>query len=254
VELVLRHVAVDRGRLAAYQRVCGFRVGDALPGTYPHVLAFPLTLSLMTRPDFPLPPVGIVHLANRISVARTLDAGEVVDLRVHAGRARPHPRGRQVNVYAEARVGGEPVWSEVSTYLHRSSSAAAPAAAPRDAAEREAPPVPTALWRVDRRVGPAYARVSGDHNPIHTSRLGARLLGFRRPIAHGMWSKARCLAALEGRLPPAYAVDVAFKAPVLLPARVAFNAHPEGAGGWALAVHDARSGKPHLIGSVTPPG
>ena len=74
--------------------------------------------------------------------------------------------------------------------------------------------------------GTDYAAVSGDHNPIHTSRLGARLFGFPRPIAHGMWSKARCLAALEGRLPDAYTVDVAFKLPILLPATVGVRGRP----------------------------
>ena len=54
-----------------------------------------------------------------------------------------------------------------------------------------------------RDVGRAYAEVSGDHNPIHTSRIGARLFGFPRPIAHGMWTQARCLAALPSRLPDA---------------------------------------------------
>jgi acyl dehydratase len=97
-------------------------------------------------------------------------------------------------------------------------------------------------------VGVRYAAVSGDHNPIHTSRLAARLLGFPRPIAHGMWSKARCLASLEGRLPDAYTVDVAFKLPILLPARVGFAASPA----WTFALHDARSGRPHLVGTVSP--
>ena len=93
------------------------------------------------------------------------------------------------------------------------------AAARRDRGERPTPPAGSARWRVEPRVGTDYARVSGDRNPIHTSRLGARLFGFPRPIAHGMWSKARCLAALEGRLPDAYTVEVAFKLPVPLPAR-----------------------------------
>ena len=60
-----------------------------------------------------------------------------------------------------------------------------------------------------------------------------------------MWSKARCLAALEGRLPDAYTVDVAFKLPVPLPSTVAFSATP----GWDFALHD-RSGRPHLTGTV----
>jgi acyl dehydratase len=108
-------------------------------------------------------------------------------------------------------------------------------------------PQPTAIWRVGPDTGRRYAAVSGDHNPIHTSRLGARLFGFARPIAHGMWTKARCLAALDGRLPDAYTVDVAFKLPILLPAKVGFHAAPA----WTFAVHDAKSGRPHLSGTVT---
>jgi acyl dehydratase len=102
---------------------------------------------------------------------------------------------------------------------------------------------------VDRRVGGDYAAVSGDRNPIHTSRLLARAFGFPRPIAHGMWSKARCLAALEGRLPDAFAVDVSFKLPILLPATVALSTAGT-ADGWRFWLHDAKSGKPHLAGSV----
>src|SRR5262245_53972970 len=75
-ELVLADVTVDRGHLAEYDRVCGFRLADPLPATYPHVLAFPLALALMSRPDFPLPLVGLVHIANRIETRRPICADE----------------------------------------------------------------------------------------------------------------------------------------------------------------------------------
>jgi acyl dehydratase len=214
------------------------------------VLAFPLTMALMSRPDFPLPLVGLVHVANRIELRRPLRGDERFELRVRAEDLRPHDRGRQVDVVAEARVGGETAWVGRSTYLHRSKSAAA-GDATRPAPEPGEPPRPTAVWRVDRGVGPAYAEVSGDRNPIHTSRLGARLFGFPRPIAHGMWTKARCLAALEGRLPDAYAVEVAFKAPLLLPATVAYVASPVD-DGWTLDLRGLKSGKPHLSGRIAP--
>ncbi|HEX5541541.1 MAG TPA: MaoC/PaaZ C-terminal domain-containing protein [Micromonospora sp.] len=248
-DLVLRGATVDRAHLADYNRVCGFRLGDTLPATYPHIMAFPLALELMTAPDFPLPLVGLVHLANRITVARPIDAGETLDLAVHAADLRPHDRGHQVDVVATATVADEVVWRGVSTYLRKERTAAK--SGRREAGERPAPPAPTAQWRVTPRVGTDYARVSGDRNPIHTSRLGARLLGFPRPIAHGMWSKARCLAALENRLPDAYTVDVAFKLPILLPSTVAFSAAPAGdTRSWSFALHSARSGKPHLTGSI----
>ncbi len=53
LELELADLEVDAGRLSEYARVCGFRLGDALPATYPHVLAFPLHMRLLTDPSFP---------------------------------------------------------------------------------------------------------------------------------------------------------------------------------------------------------
>jgi acyl dehydratase len=266
-QIVLRDVAVDRAHLAEYQRVCGFRVCDALPATYPHVLAFPLSMALLNRPDFPFPVIGLVHVANRITVLQPLDSGTRLTLRVQAEDLRPHERGQQFNVVATGSVGEEVVWRGRSVYLRRS-----PGGGPKRAPASAEPPAAKALWRVPRQVGIEYAKASGDQNPIHTSRVLARAFGFPRPIAHGMWTKARCLAALDGRLPELYTVDVEFKLPILLPATVGFaatqdrradSAGADSAGaaglassllasgtGWRFAVNDARSGKPHVAGVV----
>lgn len=110
----------------------------------------------------------------------------------------------------------------------------------------------SARWRVADDIGRRYAAVSGDRNPIHLHAITARALGFPRAIAHGMWTMARGLAAMEGRLPPAYTADVAFKLPVLLPATVAFGTeHADD--GWHFWLRDARTGKPHLTGTITHP-
>src|SRR4051812_20317110 len=53
VAFALPDVALDRGRVADYGRVCGFDLRDTLPPTYLHVLAFPLAMRLMTDPAFP---------------------------------------------------------------------------------------------------------------------------------------------------------------------------------------------------------
>ncbi|WP_250029415.1 MaoC/PaaZ C-terminal domain-containing protein [Paractinoplanes maris] len=254
-ELRQAGVTVDRGHLAAYDRICGFRLSDELPATYPHVLAFPLAMRLMTATDFPFPAIGLVHIANRVTVHRPLTAAMTYDLVVHAEALRPHPRGRQVDLVATASVGGEPVWTSVSTYLSRSPTPGATVSGPTvsgatvsgpavSGPTADAPPAATAVWRVPARAGIDYAAVSGDRNPIHTSRIGARLFGFPRPIAHGMWSAARCLASLEGRLPERYTVDVRFRQPILLPATVSF-AHAGGA-------FQLFGRKPHLAGQVTP--
>lgn len=244
LELLVEGVTVDRDRLAAYDHVCGFRVDDRLPPTYLHVLAFPLAMRLMTEPSFPFPAMGLVHVRNRIWQSRPLSAGEPFGLRVHAAGLARHERGTEFEIVAEVSAGGEVAWRERSTYLRRGGGGGS-------RRDRSAPPTPSALWRVPADAGRRYAAVSGDVNPIHMHPLTARLFGFPRAIAHGMWLNARCLAALESVLPSACAIDVRFKRPVLLPARVAFASWPE-ADGRAIAAHDARTGRPHLTGIVEP--
>jgi hypothetical protein len=235
-------MAVSLEHLSAYNRVCGFGLRSQLPATYPHVLAFPLQMRLMTSRGFPFPLPGLVHVGNRISLARPLSLDERFDLHVRAVDLRPHERGQQFDIVSELSVDSSVVWTEVSTYLRRSGSGSAGSGS-------SAVPEPSAVWSVPSSIGRQYASVSGDRNPIHLNPLAARLFGFRRAIAHGMWTKARSLAALEERLPSAYTVDVRFKLPVLLPAKVGFSATSVG-DGWEFAVHDTRTGRPHLSGTV----
>lgn len=232
-------VRVDPEHLAAYDRVCGFRLGDALPATYPHVVAFDPAMELMTARAFPFPVIGLVHVANRIEVLRPLTADDRLDLSVRAVDLRAHPRGRQFDIEATVTAGGEPAWRSLSTYLRRE-----PGGQPTRGDEPDLP-VPSARWRLAPEVGTGYASVSGDHNPIHTSWLGARAFGFPGPIAHGMWTLARCLAALEGRLPATGMIEAEFRRPVRLPSTVAFGTDLR-----RFAVTDPRDGRPHLIGRV----
>ncbi len=106
----------------------------------------------------------------------------------------------------------------------------------------------SAEWRLGGDLGRRYAAVSGDRNPIHMHAWSAKPLGFKQAIAHGMWTKARCLAAVESRLPDAFRVDVRFRKPIFLPGRVEFLVDAEGDKEIAFAVRDAKRQTPHLDG------
>ena len=239
LELALRDVGIDRDRLVAYDRVCEFGLRDAVPATYPHILAFPLQLSLMTDPAFPFGAIGLVHIANRITQHRPIRTGERLDLRVWATPVEDHPRGKQFSLRTEVRVGNELVWEEVSTNLKRASGSGSGSAAGADLPSAADLPA-TATWRLP-----------GDLNPIHVHPLSARLFGFPSAIAHGMWTEARCLAALEPRLPDAFTVQVAFKKPILLPGKVEFCEADAASGGIDFGVRDPVKGKSHLDGRVS---
>jgi acyl dehydratase len=251
--LKLTEVAIDADRLIAYDRVCGFGLSDILPPTYPHILAFPLQLALMTDSSFPFPAIGLVHIHNRITQHRPIRTVERLELKVWATPVEDHPRGKQFALRSEVRVGEELVWDEVSTNLRRGGGSGAATAPGADLPSAEELPA-TATWRLPGELGRRYGSVAGDLNPIHMHPLSARLFGFKSAIAHGMWTKAHCLAALEPRLPDAFTAEVAFKKPILLPGKVEFAeaeaTAEDGAPGIQFGVRDPRKGSSHLDGIV----
>lgn len=255
IELTLLRVRPDAEQVAAYARVCGFALRDHLPPTYPHVLAFPLHMAVMAEGSFPFGAVGLVHVENRIVQHRRIGLDEELTIEVKPTKLEEHPKGRTFSLVTKVMSGRQLVWESTSTMLRRGnpSSEDGKSHRARDAmhAEPNALDVAAAEWRLGGDLGRRYAAVSGDRNPIHMHAWTAKPLGFPRAIAHGMWTKARCLAAIESRLPDAFRVDVRFRKPILLPGRVEFASAAQG-DEIAFAVRDAKRGTPHLDGRVVP--
>lgn len=237
-------------RLEAYRRACGFPADGSLPVTYPHALAAPLHLALLTAPELPVRALGLVHLRNRIVSVRPLAERAPLALRARLSGARDTARGQELDLVTEAWADGALAWLEEAVLLARRPGArrsppppAAPAPDPADARE--------VRWTFPAGEGRRYARASGDLNPIHLSALTARAFGFERAIAHGMGSLARVAAALGPGAPPApLALECTFKAPVLLPARVLLR-HWPAAAGRAFALRDEATGRLHLAGELS---
>jgi len=242
--LVLPGLRIDLGKLAAYERACGFGVGaEELPITYPHVLGFPLVMRLMSERAFPLPLLGLVHTSVSVTRRKATAATGEYELAVYVDELVPHRRGTEAVVVTEMRAGGELVWESRSTYLARHRTSAGSTGGPAALEERKPLPV-VAEWALAGDVGRRYGAASGDRNPIHLHALTARLFGFPRAIAHGMWTVARCLA--EHGTPQAAVVRAEFRAPVLLPGTVSY-----GAEGAAFELRGA-GGRLHLSGEVVP--
>jgi acyl dehydratase len=245
--LVRPDVPVDPAHVAAYARVCQFPRKDTLPLPYLHMLAFPLHMAMLTDPSFPFPAMGMVHLENTITQHRPTTADERYDVSVTAANLRGHAKGKVFDMLTTVKVDEETVWEEVSTYLRRGKG---------DESAPASLDIPLVTeggvdWRLPADLGRKYGAVSGDRNPIHLYAATAKAFGFKRQIAHGMWTKARSIAAVENRLPDAVRVEVAFKTPVFLPGTVRFtSASTESGVGFSLV--NPKSGAPHLTGRATP--
>ena len=247
--LVRSAVELSATGIAGYGRACGFRHEQGVPLSYPHVLAFPLHLMLLTRPSFPYPASGMVHLANRIRQHRRLHPGQALRIEVYAERWVAHPKGQALSIATRAYSADTLVWESDSLYLRRDVKN------PLGEPWGEALELPeegllrTQRWVLPADLGRRFARVSGDFNPIHTSVIGAKIFGFRRAIAHGMWTLGRALAAQQppGGLDQAEA-HCDFKLPIYLPGQVALWSHPVTGPRRAFEVRNAAGDKPRMRG------
>jgi acyl dehydratase len=255
LELSLADVRPDPDAVAAYSHVCGFTLRDQLPPTYPHVLAFPLHMAVMADGSFPFGAVGLVHVENRLVQHRPIELGEELKLVVRPTALQPHKRGKTFSLVTEAWIANEMAWQSTSTMLRRQKPADGTKTRLYGGKSAHRPEgaglTASAEWRLGGDLGRRYAAVSGDRNPIHMHSLTAKPLGFSSAIAHGMWTKARCLAALEGRLPDVFAAEVRFRKPIRLPGKVEFLSDADNEE-IHFAVRDAKRHTPHLDGGIAP--
>ena len=245
--LVLRAQEVDADHVAAYARVCGFGLRGTIPATYPHVLAFPLHLELMSERSFPFSALGLLHIENRIEALRPIPANGALDLTVWVEGLRPHPRGRKFDILCEARLEGDTAWRERSTYLRIEKGGDGTPTGDESGAPAELEL--TAEWKIPGDIGRRYAAVSGDRNPIHMHPLLAKAFGSPTTIAHGMWTTARCLAAFEGWIPEALELTTEFKSALRIPGRAELRSGRTD-GGWAFRVESPGRDRTYAVGEI----
>ena len=223
-------INLEPRRLEAYRQVCGYLDNGLLPATYPHVLAFPLQMQLLTDPAFPFPLLGLIHLANRIRILRPMGNVSRVRVAVRVGNLQPHAKGAVFDLVTTVDDQLGPLWEAESRMLCRGAHVPGEPGVPPSISGVGLNEV--SRWRAESDIGRRYARVCGDYNPIHLSAWSARLFGFPRAIAHGLWNKARTLAALSDTLPAAnIEVTVQFSKPLLLPGEVRLLASAAGSSG-----------------------
>jgi acyl dehydratase len=246
--LTIEDLSIDAENVAAYAAVTGLQFGDTVPLTYPFALTFPTLMSLVTGFDFPFAAMGSVHIENHITQYRPIAVTDSVSVKVHAENLREHRRGLLVDILTDVSLGNELAWHQVTTFLHQQRTSLSDEPKPAPQKQPKLGP-PNAVLRITPGQIRHYASVGGDHNPIHTNSVAAKLFGFPTVIAHGMFSAAAVLANIEGQLPGAVQYSVKFAKPVVLPASAGLYVDRV-SDGWDLTLRDMKKREPHLFGTV----
>lgn len=207
-----------------------------MPLIYPAVLMVYPNCLLFTKPEYPFPAVGSVHVANHTKIFRAMPVDEEYPAMIKVDPVvRPAKKGSEVTFISTLHdKAGEPVWTNTSTFLvlHKRLQTITPTVKP----ERELEPPSTTAPTLEKEfklaadMGRRYAAVANDNNPIHTSALAAKAFGFPGVIMHGMYfivrAAAECQAMVGDRLQYPVEVTAKFVRPVVLPHKVAFKVTP----------------------------
>ena len=245
-----RGVYARAADLIAYRQLCGECPPGRMPPIYPHVLATPLQLNLLDSDDFPHNLAGLVHLGQSIEWHQPLGTDDSLDIECRMNPAEEHERGALYRMDTDIHRNGQLAWRETLSFLKPDpTKRARPARRGREGDASHF--VPLLHMQFPEDAGRRYARVSGDWNPIHLWEFTSKRFGFKRPIAHGMFTLARCLAVLEARGVDLIGkrVDAQFRAPVMLPAFTNFSLsdrHPD----EHFALTDSRKGRILLEGRI----
>ncbi|MFW6051355.1 MAG: MaoC/PaaZ C-terminal domain-containing protein [Myxococcota bacterium] len=255
LEAAARRVRLEPEAVARYERACALPEGQGpVPPAYPETLFLGPMAELATARGFPLSPLGLIHVRQTLSPQAPIPRAATLDLACRIADARDLERGIEIDMAMEARMDGAVAWTGVATMLSRNARTRARGGGARPEREVPEPGADDVVFEAGPRTGLAYAAASGDYNPHHLYPWTARLLGYRRPIAHGMWTLARALGLLGGVRPlaPPFHVDASFKRPLFLPGRSRFHWEPAEARALRFEVREADGGAPQLLGTVRP--
>jgi acyl dehydratase len=244
-------VRIDASWLSELHDVFGSH-GGGVPLTLPHVLAGGMQLAVVTDKAFPLRILGAVHVRSEMEQLAPISPGGRFTLRVALEAIDDVEKGAEHTLLTELLdEHGDRLWVGRSVNLTLD-----PHAPGKKRGERPALPEAPSSARFDapRGIGRRYGAISGDRNPIHMSRMTARLFGFKRAIAHGMWTVGRSLVAMgQPAGEPGDKLSVRFKRPLLLPNEVEVRYGPSSADGgdgrfWSINLGE---GSVHVEGQLT---
>lgn len=218
------NVKIERDKLKEYNKSCGLPESDTLPPLYPHIVAAPVHTTMLSHKDFPLPMMGSIHHRNHILQHRQIGVNESLDIHCVVETKRNIKKGLEFDVTTNITVAGEPVWDSITTVFIRGKFGAPDEPSPLSNLSSSKEAEFKTEWFVPAGTGRKYAKITGDYNPIHMSPISAKLFGFKRDIAHGMWTLANAvgLAPLQINGKPVR-IDAAFKGPMFMNNKAKLN-------------------------------
>ena len=240
--------------------------------SYVQTLTLPMQLRMMVNKAFPFSPMGIVHVANQITVHSLPEQTDSLQLRTKFGRVYIHRKGWLFEVLTLASStkfdhSSIPQVKATSYYLARAKHDSDADIATKhnvpqwivNSSQAEASKTIFEKYSqtldFSASIGREYAKVSGDYNPIHLHQISAKIFGFKKAIAHGMYSNALAVSNIAKRqafYKGGFEIDTVFMQAISLPSQVILSHCVSGKNScdFVLSSNTSHKGRTFLSASI----
>ena len=242
-------VSFSKSEIDYFVDLVGFKKDSSLiPAIYVNLVAFKLQMHLILHDDFPYPAMGMVHISNKIIQHKPFRLEEIVKIEAYFDKPKTHNRGKVFTVITKVYDKNGAVLVENHADQLKILTQGEKSTEPKKefvAIEGDAN-----QWKVFGNTGRNFSKVSGDRNPIHLFKITANLFGFKRHIAHGMYSVSKGLAELDKKITNINAFEyyAEFKQPVFLPGTANFILSEKSQDEFIFELVNANKSKLHMSG------
>ncbi len=180
----LNGLKIKEKHLEKFNIQCGLAKESGVSILYPMTLLFPVFMRIMSHRKFPFKYVTMLQLRNHVIYHKQIGKNDTLNISSKIIAHRYVKKGVEIDTQSFIEVEGELHWENINTYFFPQRS------------KIEYPPFDLKKlsilsdyenelnWPCPPRSGWKWARISGDFNGIHYTKIYAKMMGFKSDFIH----------------------------------------------------------------------
>lgn len=283
IEVAIDSISINSSHLNSYKKLFeddnkDDNNNDNVPICYLEAMRFSLTPYIITKDEFPLSPLGLIHIGTEIKIYDKIDIKHNYEITTSLNEIRETKKGIEIDIITYVYLNGDSnssqlIYECIETLLSRDKKKIKKNKSrnkkhvdwKKEFKNKQNETTGNIIIKKDininDRMGIKYSEISGDINPHHLYKWSAMIVGYHKPIIHGMYSLQKSLTEIKKMFInnndifiykyPLKVVST-FKLPIFIPNKVKLltNYYSESNDYLTFALVDKNETIPHILGSI----
>ncbi len=193
------NIKIDNDRLSEFNRICQIKNSEYLSLIFPFTLVYPVLQRILSHKAAPLSMFKVLNSRIQIFQYRNIGINETLSVHSELTGYRIRPKGLEIDIQSAVNSDGKTAWKNIQTFYYKGRFGAPDQNYSPPNFNPIADPGRLFSWFLPEGLGYSFAKISGDGNPIHYSKIWARMLGFERDFAQPLLILANSVERLTNQ-------------------------------------------------------